>query len=263
MQHSGLSEISLTVRIDNSRPVEIADLGRSLQALGRQYEEFVVSHGYDPTPANAQLFVTHVETGSIILTLKTLLEQATFLLKDIDVLAGFVGNLNEVMNFLLRQDTTSEPPITRSDAERISTILEPVAKDSGSKLSIVVTGNTGPVTVNAFMADSEKANAVQNSARRFLGPSIPTNDGFEGEVMYLQQIRGELKSKVGDRGVIEKFSFKPIKLRFMSPEVKALILEKQENPFKMAYIVDGNMSTVGGKPALYNVTAVHEAFERP
>ncbi len=257
------SDFSLTVRIDNTRPVEIADLGRSLQALGKQYEEFVVSHGYDPRPANAQLFVTHVETGSIVVTLKTLLEQASLVLKDLDVLGGFVGSLNEIMNFLLRQDTGSKQPITRADAERISTILEPVAKDSGSKLTIVVTGNEAPVTVNAFIVDSEKANAVQNSARRFLSPDIPTSDGFEGEVMYLQQIRGDLKSKVGDRGVIEKFSTKPVKLRFMTPDVKATILDKQENPFKMAYVVDGHMSTVDGKPALYKVTAVHDAFEKP
>jgi len=35
----------------------------------------------------------------------------------------------------------------------------------------------------------------QNAARRFLGPSIPTQGEFEREVMYLQQIRGDLKSR--------------------------------------------------------------------
>jgi hypothetical protein len=153
--------------------------------------------------------------------------------------------------------------VTRGDAERISTILEPVAKDSGSTLSIAVTGNTAPVTVNAIIVNSEKANAVQNAARRFLGPSVPTQGQFEREVMYLQQIRGDLKSKVGDRGVIEKFSPKPVKLHFMTPEVKASILDKPENPFKMAYVVDGQVSTAEGKPALYKVAAVHDAFERP
>src|SRR5215813_1236201 len=55
----------LVVRLDTRRPVEVSDLGRSFQALGKQYEEFVVAHGYDQTPGNAQLFVTHLETGSI------------------------------------------------------------------------------------------------------------------------------------------------------------------------------------------------------
>ena len=33
----------LTVRLDTGRAVEVSDLGRSLQALGKQYEEFVVA----------------------------------------------------------------------------------------------------------------------------------------------------------------------------------------------------------------------------
>jgi hypothetical protein len=76
-------------------------------------------------------------------------------------------------------------------------------------------------------------------------------------------MRGDLNSKVGDRGVTEKFSPKPVKLHFMTPEVKACILDKPENPFKMAYVVDGQVSTVEGKPALYKIAAVHETLERP
>jgi hypothetical protein len=254
----------LTVTLKNTRPVEVSDLGRSFQAFGKQYEEFVVAHGFDPTPANAQLFVTHLETGSIIVTLQTLLDQTSFVLEHLDVLAGFVTNLDEIIKFFLQQDKATKPTtITPADAQRISSILEPVAKDSGAQLSIAITGNTAPVTVNALIINSEKANAVQNGVRRFLGPSIPTHGEFEREVLYLQQMRGDPNSKVGDRGVIEKFSSKPVKLHFMTPSVKASILEKPENPFKMAYIVDGQVSTVKGEPALYKVAAVHDAIDRP
>jgi hypothetical protein len=256
--------VELDVRLDNTRPVEVSDLGNALHALGKQYEEFVVSHGFDQTPGNARLFVTHIETGSIIITLQSLLDQASFVLKHIEVFAGFVANLTELINFLFQQDKAPKPePITREDVERISTILEPVAKDSGSQITIAVTGNTGPVTINPVIIRSEKANAVQNGARRFLGPSIPMQGNFERELMYLQQMRGDPKSKVGDRGVIEKFSPKPVKLHFMTPDVKASIVEQQENPFKMAYLVDGQVSTVEGKPALYKISAVHESFEQP
>jgi hypothetical protein len=136
--------VELTVRLDNTRPVDVSDLGQSLQAIGKQYEEFVVSHGYQ-TPANARLFVTHLETGSIIITLQTLLDPASFLLKHVEVLAGFVANLNEIINYLLHLDKAPKPePITRNDVERISTILEPVAKDSGSQVTFNITGNTAP-----------------------------------------------------------------------------------------------------------------------
>lgn len=253
----------LTVRLDTGRAVEVSDLGRSLQALGKQYEEFVVAHGYDHAPGNAQLFVTHLETGSIIVTLQTMLDQASFMLKHLEVLGGFVTNLNDIMNYFLQQDTAPKPDkLTKADAERVMSILEPVAKDSGSQLNIVVTGNTGPVTINSVVINSEKANAVQNGARRFLGPAIPIKGHFEREVLYLQQIRADVKSTVGDRGVIEKFSNKPVKLLFLTPEAKAAILDKPENPFQWAYVIDGEVSTVEGEPALYKIAAVHEAIER-
>jgi hypothetical protein len=45
--------------------------------------------------------------------------------------------------------------------------------------------------------------------------------------------------------------------------VKASIIENPENPFKMAYAVDGQVDTVEGKPALYKITLVRDAFDRP
>jgi hypothetical protein len=65
----------LTVRFDNKRPVDVTDLGRSLQALGKEYEEFVVGR-HEPPPTNARLYVARVETGSILLILEPLLDQA-------------------------------------------------------------------------------------------------------------------------------------------------------------------------------------------
>ena len=61
---------------------------------------------------------------------------------------------------------------------------------------------------------------------------------------------------------IEKFSNRPVKLLFLTPEAKAAILDKPENPFKWAYVIDGEVSTVEGEPALYKIAAVHEAIER-
>jgi hypothetical protein len=49
----------------------------------------------------------------------------------------------------------------------------------------------------------------------------------------------------------------------MNPQVKASIVDTSDNPFKMAYIVDGEVSTVKGEPALYKIFCVHEAIEKP
>jgi hypothetical protein len=39
------NRVELTVRLDNTRPMGVADVGRCLQALGDQFEDFVFRHG--------------------------------------------------------------------------------------------------------------------------------------------------------------------------------------------------------------------------
>ena len=40
------------------------------------------------------------------------------------------------------------------------------------------------------------------------------------------------------------------------------MLFEDKNPFRMAYVVDVSVETIEGRPALYNVLAVHDKFER-
>ena len=46
------------------------------------------------------------------------------------------------------------------------------------------------------------------------------------------------------------------------PEVKAAIVDQQDNPFRMAYVVDGEVGTIGGEPSLYKIQEVHDAIEK-
>ena len=256
-------DVVLTVSIKNTKPIEIVDLGASFKAFGEQYSQFVSHHGYEPLEGNARLYITGLETGSIIAKLQALLEQGSFVIDHIQVFAGFVTNLHDVIDYFRTQATKPSEEISRDTATRLSQILEPVAKDSGASLAINVAGNSAPVTINTIVVTSENANAIQNNIRRFLGPPIPSNGNFEKELLYLQQVRGDRSTTVGDRGVIEKFSNRAIKLNFMTPEAKGAILDAPENPFKMAYVVDGQISTVRGEPALYKISTVHETIERP
>ncbi|MGJ5088507.1 hypothetical protein ACQR06_23480 [Bradyrhizobium sp. HKCCYLRH1065] len=254
----------LVVRFDNRRPVDVADLGLSLQALGKEYEEFVLAQ-HEPAPTNARLYIARVETGSILLVLETLLDQASFIFKHVDVFAGFLTNLQELIDFLLQTKGKAKDAATvkPSSIERVSTMVEPVAKDGGSSLTINVNvvGNTAPVNIQPIVINSERANAIQNSARRLLGPQLPTSGQFKGELLRLHQMKSDVTAKTGDRGIIEKFSKKPVKLHFMSPEGKAAILDQQDNPFKMAYVVDGEVGTLDGVPSLYKIYQVHDAIE--
>ena len=253
------TDIAFQVKYETERPVELSDLGESFRALGKQYEDYVHRHGFDQTPGNARLYVAELRTGSILLILKNMLEQGSMVLKDFDVLAGFIANLYELVDYFRTAKPTTPTEITRDDASRLSRIVEPAAKDGTGAISFTFIGNTAPIAINNIIINNETANAIQNNVRRFLGPSVPDPGSFEREVLYLQQMRGDPMSKVGDRGVIERFSTKPVKLHFMTPESKAAILDTPY-PFKVAHIIDGQVSTVKGEPALYKVTNVHETL---
>jgi len=251
--------VAFEVRYDNGRPLELSDLGESFRALGRQYEEYVNRAGFDHQPNNAKLYVARVRSGSIIVVLKNLLEQGSMVLKDMDVLAGFTTNLYELIEFFRTPKPTPPSEITREDASRLSRIVEPIAKDGSGQVSFTIIGSNAPVSITNIVINNETANAIQNNVRRFLGPAPPDPGTFQREVLYLHQMRGDPRSRVGDRGVIERFSSKPVKLHFMTPESKAAILDRPY-PFKMAYVIDGQVSTVKGEPALYKVTQVHETI---
>jgi hypothetical protein len=160
------SEIALTVRFENSRPVELIDLGTSFEALGQEYQRFVHRSGHDTIPENAKLYITEIRAGSILVQLKAFLEQASFLVDHVHVLAGFVTNLQDLVDFFLGRPALKQPPVPRDEAERLGEVLQPVAKDAGAQLTISVTGNTGPVTIAPIIITSERANAVQNGIRR-------------------------------------------------------------------------------------------------
>lgn len=256
-------EATLTIRFENKRPVDLLDLASSLQSFAARYTDFARDQGYDPIEGNVRLFIKELRTGSIIAELSTLAEQASFVLEHKDVLAGFVSHVNELAQFFLRFVPGLKAPVTRKEAEQLSRFVEPVAKDAGSQLFLTV-GPQSQVTINQFHINSEQANAIQNGIRRFAGrASLPDNGFFRNELLYIHQARDALHSRTGDLGVIERFSDRPVKLRFLSEDAKRRIIDHPENPFKFAFLVDGRVSTVEGKPALYEIFAVHDVIERP
>ena len=250
---------TLVVTLEHKRPIELVDFTASLTAFGQAYEDFVVGEGYDHQVGNVRLYIRELRSGSIIAELQALAEQTSFVLKHLDVYAGFVANLNELTNWFLTKGPERTAP-SKKTATRLSQIIEPVAKDGSAQLFVDV----GGVEIsNHFHVNSEQANAVQNQIRRFVGDSPPSSSIYQDQVMYLAQLRGDASSKAGDRGVIERFSDKPVKLLFASEDVKRKILDLPDNPFGQVFVVDCEAHFAEGKPALYKIYNVTDVIEKP
>jgi hypothetical protein len=153
--------------------------------------------------------------------------------------------------------------MNKSDLDNFSKIVEPVAKDMAAQLNVSV--NDGSTVVMNFGLTSIEANAVQNAIGRqtMLRPDDIEQDFFEREALFFYQTRDDVKAQTGDKGVIERFSDKPVKLLFASEEVKRAVLEVEENIFRLVFIVDVRVHKVSGRVAAYTVYRVHERFDKP
>ena len=150
----------------------------------------------------------------------------------------------------------------RKDARQVQRILAPTAKDGGSQtfININVEGDlhiSGPIQIS-----SDQANEIGRGAQRFLreGP-LPEELSFEGEILYLTQARDERRSKSADRGVIEKFSDKPLQLNYENDRIRREILGRRENPFRLHFVVNGEVQVVGHKPISYTIFRVSDWYD--
>ncbi len=262
------------LKLDNRHPVALDDLSLSFGALGQAFQDYLLSEGLAPPAEGVRLYVHELRTGSIIASFQAIADQARLVFGEHGVidtlrsaydaaekLAPFATHLNDIIQFFLSGKTEEKPP-TKKEAEQVINFMEPLARDQGSAMTMQFNGGTNSVNLH-FHYNSEQANAVQNSAKRYLGPALPSNRTLHDEVMTLHQVRGDTKSKAGDTGIIESITRSPVKLLFTSPDIKRAILDAPENPFQLAFIVDVEVKTVNDKPALYKVLAVKDTFDKP
>lgn len=265
----------LTYKFENREPVALDDLLRSLNGFNAFYEEYLLLTGHPPEKEGIRLYVRELQSGSIIASLQAIADQAHLIFGDGGVLdsikdgydhakslSGFVTHLNELVQWLLGARSSGLSRPTTKEAKNIIDFLEPVARDSGSNIAIQF---NAPIHVEhlTLHIDSQQANAIQNRAKRLVEPALPLNQTHPDELLVLHQVRGVPSSRAGDLGIIESISSRPVRLVFSSDDLKRAIIELPENPFQQAYLVDVEVRTVDGKPALYKILNLKDSIDRP
>jgi hypothetical protein len=250
----------LTVELLNRRPVDLLDLTTSLNALAQDFQEFSERHSQDPIPGNVKLYVREMRSGSIIADLIPLGDQISWIIDHKDLVGAFVGHLNDLAQYFLAGGGVESPP-SRQDAERLSQILEPVSKDNSAQYNIQATDHAKIEIHNHFHVGYVEANAIQNGVRRFLGPAVPAVEIIRDRLLTLEQVKNVASAKTGDRGIIESVWPRAVKLQFLSETAKQQVLSLAENPFQRAFLVDVEVHTANGRPALYRIIEVKDIIE--
>ncbi|MBU2538801.1 MAG: hypothetical protein KKH22_10190 [Proteobacteria bacterium] len=251
-------EYKFTIKISNTKPVELIDLTNSLFGIGDEYKRFIIKTDGAHAEEEVKLFIKEIKTGSIVADIVAMAPYALPIIQHGLTIISFADYLKKGINYFLGKEK-KEPELERANYENYSNILEPVAKDNGSQLNLSTTVNGD---VNVFVnINSVEANAVQNGIRKKLDSLNEPVYGRKNKVlMYWYQARKDTKSKAGDRAIIESISSMPVKA-IMDELIKKEVLSSAENPFKMAYVVDVEVETIKNKPAVYKILELYDQFE--
>ncbi len=257
---SSTEPATLVYKIDDKQPVELLDLTASLMAIGEQFKKFVRQHGSDVAEDDIRLYIKEVRSGSIIAELVSIAQQYGMIGPDVGWVVQYAEYLSEAYSYFKGEAVAQEPSFDKQDHDRLSQIVDPVAKDSGAQLNIVA--NSGVINVNLTLGSTE-ANAIQNRIRRAQDRLPDRMTGVHpDQVLYWYQVRDDSADKPGDRAVIPRIYSKPVKVQFASEAVKTATIDRPENPFRLLYIVDVDITEIDGKPVLYKVLEVKDTMER-
>jgi hypothetical protein len=253
-------EEKIIITVENELPIDLVDFTNMFLGTAAQYRRFLERNHGSTVARDMRLYVKEVRQGSIIAELMAVLPLVLNFANTFNTVTDFLKYLHTTYKALQTSETAALAQLQENDYEQLSQIVEPIAKDGHSHITISNVENLYVVSLN-----STESNAVQNTANRqlqALKDNKQAQSDFPQVVMYWYQARSDSGSPVGDKAIIESISDKPVKV-FADESLKRLMILGDENPFRYAYLVDVNVQTVNQKPALYKILHIHDKFEKP
>jgi len=251
----------LNIHLENVQPVELTDLTESLLSLSVEYKRFVQRQPDLYAPTDVKLYIKEIKAGSIeTVLISSLVPVVAPLFEHRQSIVEFAKWIKQVYDYY-KSAKGEKPQLDKASYSNLASFLQPVAKDNGAQLNLNNTVN-GQQVVNINLSSME-ANAIQNLLRRdALLLHEPASRLHEQVVLYWYQAKNDPQSSTGDKGVIESVSPNPVKVVFAQDRLKSVMLYKEGNPFKSAFIVDVMVETIENRPVLYKVVGLHGDLER-
>lgn len=267
----------LIITLDPGQPIELEDLAGSFAALARMYERHYRSKSEDAP----RLFVTRLETGSVIAEIVPygVIMGGLAIMDGGVIVTDFANKVWRGITYFARDrsETKIEPP-SKEDAADLKEFTKPLLGKTGASLGIKQaryekTDGTKKTVVEYKFDEAElnKAAVNMDKALEAPGPAAKEeeHDGaIHSEVMlFLEQANrgpGKEKGRTGDRGMVPDISESvvPVYFRKRIQGLKERMLQGEENPFSMVFVVDVHAIKVGGEVKGYTVTEIHDSFPR-
>lgn len=257
-----MSEAKLTIKIENKRPIEITDFTDSFNSLASQYYKFLSENDNFKLSQDTKLYIKEIRSGSIITELSDLVPLVLPFVESSNSAIEFTGFLKKGFDYFLGKTEEKPKEFDAKDCNNFSNIIKPIAKDNGSNVFFNADWNFEGATVN-FIFNSVEANAIQNGIQREKETLKEPTKNIQSKVLfYWDSAKYDEKSKSVDRGFIDSVSLKSLRVSFDDDYTKKLMLDIEENPFHLAYIVDVEVMEIQGVPSVYKIIRMHEFFTK-
>ena len=285
MKHEGFGDARLEVNFDVDQPVELVQLTLALQAMARDYRRYandaIRDGGGKVSDDDIKLYVTKVESGSIIAELGSAAQVMGAFLPIIDVnplFSGYVQFFGQSISYFAALASRvglkpSDITTTKAAAQAVADIMAVPDSLVGSKFKLTAKVGARNADGSEFAAQititSEEAAQAQRGA--LIAQKVLDYRGgadHENVLLYFQQTstdRAKSDGRTADRAIVNSISQKALPVHFASQldaaRVNDMKSDPHQNPFKAAFRVDVNVETDRNQvPRFYRVVHIHEVI---
>jgi hypothetical protein len=268
----------LVITLDPGEPVGLEDLADSFASLARMYER----HYRSNDEAAPKLFVTRLETGSVIAEIAPygIIMGGIAIMDGGMIVTDFANRVWRGISYFSgqRDEIQKLEPPTKEDAVDLKEFMKPLTGKTGARLGVkharyektegdkrtVVEYNFDEAEINKASINMEQAIALPAPQ----DTQEPTESGIRSEVMlFLEQANrgpGKEKGRTGDRGRIPEVSDKvlPVYFRQSIQDLKERMMQGEETPLNLVFVVDVHVQRIDGEPKGYTVVEIHESNQR-
>ena len=125
----------LSIEIKNAKPVDLADLTRSLFSLSDEFRRHIEINEPEAAAADVKLYVKEIKTGSIVADIVAISPQLLQGVSYVNAVISFTRYIKSAYDYLSGK-SDDKPVLDRTSFENLTNIVEPIAKDHGSQLNI-------------------------------------------------------------------------------------------------------------------------------
>lgn len=263
----------LTLKLDTSEPIELADFVGSFTALGNEFERFVKDH-FPNQKTDIQFFVKEVRSGSVeadLLAGLSAVAGVVTLMDQMLILEQFVRIWGaRVRSFI--DNRKDEQPSTKGELKDFYNATKAIARDplASHRLTAAVYED-GERQVRAMFqfsnADARTAQQVIEDRSKEIDKT--TSADYERVLMTFERSRKSdtQLDKTGELVVIEEIDEKPKALIYGSEmieqEIKHEVREADDNIYKKGFVVDTNARQRSGRIVGYAITKLRQIIDLP